>query len=896
MNDAQPVGAIAEAEAMPPDWLQLAREAYTSSTNYFDASIRRQIESDLRQFQGLHPHGSKYLAESNRSRSRLFRPKTRTAIRKNEAIAAEAFFSTKDTVAVEPQDDNDPKQLASAAIMKELLQHRLTKSIPWFQTVIGAYQDAMTVGTVASYQYWEYNEKKKTDRPAIRLLPIENLRFDAGATWTDPVNTSPYFIELVPMYVKDVLARMEAVNKKTGEAKWLALPKETVLTAIKQYGDSTRLQREQGRTDSKDQQQSISVFSIVWVHKNIIEQDGVDWIYYTLGTTHLLSEPVPLDDLYFHGKRPYVIGSCIIETHKNYSSSLAGLGKDVQAEINDVANLRIDNVKLALNKRYFVKRNKQVDLRSVTRNVPGSVTLMDDPETDVKTVEFNDVTGSSYKEQEVLNLDFDDITGSFSGSSVQSNRKLNETVGGMELLNTGANQVSGYQLRTFVETWVEPVLRQIVLLEQNYETDEVILALAGKKAELMERFNIDMVTDELLEQELSLTVNVGMGATNPKEQVADFTQGMSALRDMLADGTLLKYGLNLEEVITELFGKLGYRDGGRFFNMANEDPAITGMKATIEQLTQQLQQKVDPKLTEAQIRKLDAEIASLQVKDADTKAAAVKKGVESSFSAMQAAEVIAAVPQVAPIADKIMQGAGYQMPTPAGVDPNYPMPATAAASAVPPGGIPGATAGPVPGDTSPNTPATAGTGAAQGIETMGADSTGVPGMANGGMVDDGLTDDERIGISGSRKSTTATNPAPGINANYTNNNDSAFPSIFKTFAGSGGILSNFADGGMIQGPGTGTSDSVPAVNTATGAPMAVSNGEFVVPPKVVQALGADFFQALIAKYHTPVAGQPAPDTSAQPLGMTPGQLVIPADVVAALGPDFFDQLVQKYNV
>lgn len=804
------------------NWLQLAQEAYTSSTSYFDASIRRQIESDLRQFQGLHPQGSKYLAESNRARSRLFRPKTRTAIRKNEAIAAEAFFSTNDTVAITGTDDNNPAHLASAGIMKELLQYRLTKSIPWFQTVIGAYQDAMTVGVVVSYQYWDYNEKKKIDRPAIRLVPVENMRFDPASTWTDPVNSSPYLIELVPMYVKDVRARMTTADAKTGEAKWKTLPEETILTAIKQYGDTIRLQREQGRTDSKDQAQSVSAFSIVWVHKNIVEQDGEDWIYYTLGTTELLSDPVRLSEVYFHGKRPYVIGSCVIETHKNYPSSLPGLGRDVQAEINNIANLRIDNVTLALNKRYFVKRNKQVDLRSLTRNVPGSITLLDDPENDVKTVEFNDVTGSSYKEQEVLNLDFDDIMGSFSGSSVQSNRKLNETVGGMELLNSGANQVSGYQLRTFVETWVEPALRQIVLLEQAYETDEVILALAGQKAKLMERFNIDAITDELLEQELSLSVNVGMGATNPKEQVANFTQGMSALRDLLADGTLQKYGLNIREVIAELFGKLGYRDGSRFFSTKEEDPAMTDLKAQIQELTQQLQQKADPKLIDAQVRKIDAEIASLAVKDADTKAASVKKGVEASFSAMQGAQMIASVPQVAPIADVIMQGAGYQTPNPVGVDPNFPKPEQA---------IP--MPAPIPGDTSPNTPANpvdAGAGVQKGVETMRADS-----------------------------------------------------------------VTGLADGGLIQGPGTATSDSIPAVNTDTGEQLAVSNGEFSVPPQVVQALGADFFEALISKYHQSTGGEPEMDPAAMPMGVSSGQMIIPADVVAALGIDFFEQLVRKYS-
>lgn len=58
----------------------------------------------------------------------------------------------------------------------------------------------------------------------------------------------------------------------------------------------------------------------------------------------------------------------------------------------------------------------------------------------------------------------------------------------------------------------------------------------------------------------------------------------------------------------------------------------------------------------------------------------------------------------------------------------------------------------------------------------------------------------------------------------------------------------FAQGGMIQGPGTGTSDSVQAVNTSNGQPVKVSNGEYVVPAAVVAAKGRDFFDSLVRKY------------------------------------------------
>lgn len=1029
-------------EQATPDWVALARDAYSASTNWFDSSVRHQIEGDLRQFQGQHPSGSKYLAEANKGRSKLFRPKTRTTIRKNEAAAAQAFFASNDVLNVTAQDEDNPEQQGSAAVMGALLQHRLTKSIPWFLTLVGAYQDAQTVGVVASYQYWQYDERKGIDRPAIRLVPIENLRIDPGADWTDPVGTSPYLIELIPMYVKDVKARMRTIDQKTGEPKWNLLPDATILGATKTYGDTIRLQRESPRPDSKYQQQANSNYSVVWVHKNIVDVDGIDYCYYTLGCEHLLSDPIPLDQMYFHGRRPYVIGSAILETHKLYPSSVPRLTRDVQAEINEVANQRIDNVKLAMNKRYFAKRNKQVDLRSVTRNVPGSVTLVQDID-DVKVVEFNDVTGSSYKEQEVLNLDFDDVAGTFSGSSVQSNRKLNETVGGMQLLDAGANIVSGYQLRTFVETWVEPVLRQIVLLEQYYETDDALIALCGQKADL-QRFGMDSITDEQLMHEFTVNVNVGMGAINPADQVKQFIEGMTALGNMLENPALVNLGLNTEEVIKELFGKLGYKDGARFFKLDGTDPVVQQMQKQIQDLQQKLAQKVDPQLVAAQIRKIDAETASLAVKDKATQADAIKKGSEAQFSAMQTAEVIAAIPGVAPIADELMRAAGYRPSTPAGTEPGFPQPGGPAAGLgleaiknhrtgvdFMPGQSPSTTL--LPNTPLPPMPATPGTGQRRGIETTRPDSLiAQAAYRNGGRVQDpvsmtingltdgtmreqryaqprdpvsmatnGLTDDDNYAdgglisralngydqlsndhpniklaadvLPGTGTVTSALDVASALNKgdygdaavnaiglipgyktvkapvqtigqqalHLLSNNRKAIdagvnavpeylgkvaqpmplygpgPVAEPQLYADGGPVGDtnraqalrvalerlgtyvdtadaYANGGMIQGPGTGTSDSIPAVVDG-GKPAHVSNGEYVIPAAVVQALGQDFFDHLVQQLHQPAPGQTGGTADMDPIGLQGGDYVIPADVVQALGRDFFDKLVETYN-
>lgn len=632
-------------------WLAKVQAANSSSANFFDTNVRTRVIQDIHQFQGEHPDGSKYFTDAYRLKSKLFRPKTRAAIRKNEAIAAGAFFSTEDVVSLRPVDVDDPQQVAGAKLNQALLQLRLTRpypqGIPWFLTCIGAYQEAQVVGVVASFQSWNYNEQKKIDRPEIMLLPVENVRFDPAADWRDVVNSSPYLIIEWPMYVKDVKARMQPEGAK--QSKWRSYSEGEILAASK-TSDTIRLAREGKGTDSKSSNTAASDYTIVWVHQNFLEVNGIDVMFYTLGTERMLTNPVRVTDEYPQG-RPVVLGFSIIEAHKAYPSSVCTITRDVQGEINDIANKRMDNINLMLNKRYFASRGKNIDLRSLTRNLPGSVTLMENPNTDVKTITTDDATASSYQEQDRLNLDFDDVSGVFSGSSVASNRKLSDTVGGMQMLSSSANQVAEYQLRTYTETWVEPVLRQVLVLEQNHEADGRILAAAAKMAGVKP----EDVTASMLLQEVMLNVNVG-NAINPQMQLQRFAYAMEVLGKLLGpDFTKRPLSPTETEVAKEVFGKCGYKDGARFLVKADgeQDPQITELMQQIEALQQQLTMKNPPEVVAAQVAKLQAETVLKEVE-------AINKRVEALYSAMNTAETAARNPGIAPAADSVAKSAGFE--------------------------------------------------------------------------------------------------------------------------------------------------------------------------------------------------------------------------------------------
>lgn len=101
-------------------------------------------------------------------------------------------------------------------------------------------------------------------------------------------------------------------------------------------------------------------------------------------------------------------------------------------------------------------------------------------------------------------------------------------------------------------------------------------------------------------------------------------------------------------------------------------------QANPEQLREQIKRELMFELKEREIENKER-LAEAQIKN--LMAQAVQTGVQAAFSAMQGGAQVAQMPMIAPIADAIMQGAGYQRPNPMGDDPNFPVPGAAPANA-----------------------------------------------------------------------------------------------------------------------------------------------------------------------------------------------------------------------
>lgn len=186
------------------------------------------------------------------------------------------------------------------------------------------------------------------------------------------------------------------------------------------------------------------------------------------------------------------------------------------------------------------------------------------------------------------------------------------------------------------------------------------------------------------------------------------------------------------------------RAGGQITEEQVQERIAQALKDNMRDLKErELGMKYDPARVALELQLLGAQVRTMDAKDRQAAAQTLKTHIEAIFGAVQAAEVITAVPQVAEPADLVVDAAGglpgggagtQDLPVPPGQGALSIKPVEnkktgigftpGAAEGLPAAGQPG---GAAPGDTSPNTPAEPASpfeGATRGIETMRADSAG----------------------------------------------------------------------------------------------------------------------------------------------------------------------------
>ncbi len=599
------------------NFLQVVTEAEAQAQLYMAQVNRKAWAQAYHAIHNEHFSGSKYLKTEYRSRSRLFVPKTRTAIRKDLAAVAASLFNSIDAISCLPGNDADPRQRGAAALMEEIVNYRTDRtsgkaSFPWFLLALGARMDAMATGICTTKQSWKtefrktgedkylaegddgvYEERVKqhwevdNDRPDMRLYPPENVLIHPGANWLNPAQSAAFLILKYPYTFEEI--RTEQDNPVH---PWKPLSESELRGAVnlgKMDMEAIRRARESG-LDRYDETQTGTQFQVVWVCETFVRMGGEDWTFFSVGDQYYLTDPAPTRVVYpaFSGERPIVIGYGSLESHRIFPMSSVESWQQLQIETNDVRNLSLDGIKQNVMPVTKVIRGKRIDLDQVKRRTSGSAIMVDEP-TDVTFEMPPQVGPAPVQMNNELNLEIDDLAGQQNYGSVETNNALGKTLGGLKLAAGAANAVQEFDVRVWIETWANAALSQIVKLEQYYESDRTVLELCGQRAQLWEKHGIDTIDDDLIEKNITIRVSIGLGAGDPMQRLAKFqsaAQVFEPLAQASPDFQSGQYEIDIMAVAEEVFGAVGYQDGGKRFIKTNPAPKPNPQANLQQQLLQ----------------------------------------------------------------------------------------------------------------------------------------------------------------------------------------------------------------------------------------------------------------------------------------------------------------------
>lgn len=178
------------------------------------------------------------------------------------------------------------------------------------------------------------------------------------------------------------------------------------------------------------------------------------------------------------GRIPFVMKQFCRVPHEVYGIGIPEMIEDLQEELNTIRNQRMDNINLIINRMWVANRLADIDFENLV-SFAGNIILTNDMDA-IEPLKTQDVTASSYKEEEVLIGDIENTSGIFRYTRGGPPQRRETATGIIRL-----QQASNIRFETILKGIEFDVIREMSSLFLSYMrkfmTPEMFAMIVGPK-------------------------------------------------------------------------------------------------------------------------------------------------------------------------------------------------------------------------------------------------------------------------------------------------------------------------------------------------------------------------------------------------------------------------------
>ncbi|WP_426355667.1 portal protein [Stenotrophomonas maltophilia] len=463
---------------------------------------------------------------------------------------------------------------------------------------------------------FEVVAKRKAEKVKFRVegVPPEEFRVNKDARTLESAEFVAHEVERTASYLISEGWPKDEVNKLP---RGRAYRYEGDELARHDYDGSWDYNADEG---DKSQQKIIVTEAYIRVDTN---DDGIAELRRVVKAGTYIHENEVTDD------HPFALGTPILMPYKVIGLGLYDLVEDLQRIKTALSRQVLDNVYLTNNPRTEVIEN-QVNLDDLLNPRPGGIVRVK-AQGAMREVTVPFVAEAGLAVMQAIDQVRDTRTGVTEANSAMTADSLSKSNVGSEgvqaLMNSGAQRIR-LIARVLAETLVKRIYRLVLKEVTQYQDRPAQIQINGRWLE---------VNPREWKNGFHLRVNVGVGTTEKRQQIANLT--------MLgeAQGRLMEVGIvtpeNLLNTATDLVKAMGYHEPERYFSQPQPpQPEGPPPEVMLEQMKQQgrIQEIQIKAQTDIQVEQMKQE-AQAQQALAETQLEAQRNELDRQAQANQAA-------------------------------------------------------------------------------------------------------------------------------------------------------------------------------------------------------------------------------------------------------------------